>query len=69
MIITVLEALKLIILLLIIIYAILAACGVARRKKYRGYNHVVYTLEHMRNRSEVSPCTKTRSQKKLCRNA
>lgn len=32
MIITVLEALKLIILLLIIIYAILAACGVARRK-------------------------------------
>ena len=32
MIITVLEALKLIILLLIIIYAILATCGAARRK-------------------------------------
>jgi len=32
MIITVLEALKLIILLLIIIYAILAACGAARQK-------------------------------------
>nr|DAH48098.1 MAG TPA: hypothetical protein [Caudoviricetes sp.] len=32
MIITVLEVLKLIILLLVIIYAILAACGVAKRK-------------------------------------
>ena len=65
MIITVLEALKLIILLLIIIYAILATCGAAR---HCSYNRVVHTLDHMRNRTEVSPCTKTRSQKKLCRN-
>lgn len=54
MIITVLEALKLIILQLTIIYAILAACRATRQKRYRGYNRVVHTLDHMRNRTEVA---------------
>ena len=39
-----------------------------KEKRYCSYNRVVHALDHMRNRTEVTLCTKIQLRKKFFRN-